>query len=84
MQIEEFVVTTQTDGYLDPDAFLNQATHTSMFQNDHENISIQSDHGILQIVNGTVHQVATDLNETQLKVFQKFIPIKPKMEGQGV
>ena len=86
LQVDELMVTTCTSTPLDSESFLNQPVHTDTMQNLHTlpNINVQAeDNGIMAVIGSSVHKEARGLNETQLKVYQKFIPIKPKLESQG-
>ena len=79
------MVTNQTNTSHDPESFLNQPTHISKSQIESmpTNINIQADDDIMTVLDGSIHKEGGDLNEMQLKVYQKFIPIKPKIESEG-
>jgi len=83
-EVDEYMFSTQTSNYLDPELFLNQPTHNAGMANEIMQIDthVQADDGIATVVNDSVHKEAGYLNETQLRVYQKFIPIKPKIENQ--
>ena len=76
---------TQTSNYLDPESFFNQPASSAGLANEiiQVDTNAQADDGAVTVVTSSLHKEAGNLNETQLRVYQKFIPIKPKIENQG-
>ena len=86
MQIDTGLLTIIPNAPLNPEKFLSQPVQPVFSKEEVQstNTAGQNDSGIFQIVNDAFSPPNATLNETQLKVYQTFIPIKPKVESQGL